>query len=65
MNFHSLTSNLDDNELANNNNEPNTAEHRVGENTFENVDFVIDLSGSKHVENLEEYEDIEVNGQVS
>jgi len=65
MNLHSFSSNLDDDKLTDNNYEPNTTEHWVSENSLENVEFIINLSGSEHVEYLQEDEYIEVDCQMS
>jgi hypothetical protein len=40
-------------------------EHRVGGDTLEEVDLVIDLSSAEHVEDLQPDEHVEHNGQVS
>lgn len=56
---------MDDADLTSNNDEPDNDEHGVIADTFEDVNFVIDFSGTEHVEDLEEHKEIEDNGQVS
>ena len=44
--------------------EPNSQEQWVLEDSFKDLDLVIDLSCAKHVEDLEEHKEIEDEGQV-
>lgn len=54
-----------DPDLKANDEQQNTNEHAVGVDTLKEVDFIVDLSGTKHVENLHPYEHVEDEGQVS
>lgn len=51
--------------LTNNNDEPDSEEHAVGVDSLKEVEFVINLSGGEHVEDLEEHKEVEDNGHVS
>lgn len=50
------TSKLSDNALNDNNDGPDNQESLVGEDVLENVDFIMNLSGADHVEDLTEDE---------
>lgn len=51
--------------LDNKDDGPNNNESWILKDTFEDVNFVIDLSGANHVEDLHEDEQIEDNGQMT
>jgi len=51
--------------LDNDNNSPDDDESWIGKDSFKDIDLVSNLSGTDHVENLHENEQVENNGQVS
>jgi hypothetical protein len=65
MDLHNPSTGNNHNNLSSNDDNPNSDEHRVSENSFEDVLFIIDLSSTEHVENLEEYKQVENDSQVS
>jgi hypothetical protein len=50
--FHDDITILDNYEMKKANGNPNTHEHWVGGNIFKDVNLIVDLSGSNHVEDL-------------
>jgi len=48
-----FTSELSDEHLEDQDEDPDSNEHKVGVNTLENVELVMDLARTDHVENLE------------
>jgi len=65
MDLHSPSSQDNHDDLSSDNGEPNSDEHSVGMHSVEDVPFIIDLSSTEHVEDLEEHEQVENNGQMS
>lgn len=65
MHLKSPSSILNYEDLSEDNNEPNSHEHGICKDTIEDVNLIIDLSGTEHVEDLEKHEKVEYNGQVS
>jgi len=65
MDLEDFSTQVDDDNLSNKDDNPNTDEHGVTAHSFEDVEFVIDLSSSKHVEDLEEHEHVEDDGEMS
>lgn len=65
MDLEDFASQVDDGNLSDKDDDPNTDEHGVTAHTFEDVEFVIDLSSSKHVEDLEEHEHVEDDREMS
>jgi hypothetical protein len=65
MHLQGGTTTLDDQELSNYNNNPNTNKHGICKESFKDVNLIINLSRSKHVENLEAHEQIEDDSHVS
>ena len=59
MNLHSKTSELDDENMCDDNKEPDSDEHRVGCNAWEDIDFILNFPCSKHIEDLENNEQVE------
>lgn len=59
------TTQVDDGNLGDKDDDPDTDEHDISAHSLENVKFIINLSGSKHVENLEEYEHVEDHRKMS
>ena len=59
MDLEDCATQVDDSDLGNKNDDPNTDEHDVAAHSLENVEFIIDLSSSKHVEDLEEHKHVE------
>ena len=51
--------------LNDDNDGPNDKECWVGEDSIEDVDLVINLSGANHIEDLHEHEQVEDDGQVA
>jgi len=51
--------------LSKNNKYQNNNEDEIGVNAFKDVELVVDLSGSEHVEDLHEHESSENEGQVT
>jgi len=60
-----VTSELNDEEVDSNNDNPDKDESGVAEEVFEDVNFIVDLSGSNHVDNLEPDEQVEDEGHVT
>ena len=60
-----LSSELNDDELTNADDEVHSQEHSICEDAIEDVDFIIDLPGSNHVEDLHQHKNVEENGQMS
>jgi len=65
MDTHSSLSKDDDQDLSEEDSEPNTKEQWVLEDSLKNVDFIIDLSSTEHVEDLKEHKEVEDEGQMS
>mmetsp|Transcript_41237 Transcript_41237/g.62755 ORF Transcript_41237/g.62755 Transcript_41237/m.62755 type:complete len:204 (-) Transcript_41237:1946-2557(-) len=65
MNLHGPAADQDDKDLTDDDNEPHRDEHGVGEDALEDVDLIVDLTRSQHVEDLEEHEQVEDNGKVA
>lgn len=65
MDWHEPSEVLSTEDLNHKNNCPNNPESWVGADTTEDVDLVIDLSGTNHVENLHENEQVENDSKVS
>jgi len=65
MNLHGERSELHDEVLAENNNDPDSNEHWVGVHSGEDVDLILNLSSSEHVKDLEHDEKIEHNREVT
>lgn len=59
------TTKVDDGSLGDDNDDPDADEHDVSAHSLEDVEFIVDLSGGKHVEDLEEYEHVEDDGEMS
>jgi len=60
-----VTSELDNEEVDNNNDNPDQDESRVFKEAVAKVDFVMDLSGGNHVDNLKPDEQVEDEGHVT
>jgi hypothetical protein len=56
---------LGDKELADQNDEPEQDEQNVGEHSSKDVKFIVNLTGSKHVENLHEHKGVEHESHVA
>lgn len=65
MDRHEHSKELDANDLEDNDNGPDSQECWVSKDSFENVNLVIDLSSTNHVEDLHENKHVEYNGQVT
>lgn len=52
-------------DLNNDDDGPDDDECRVREDSLEDVEFILDLSGANHIENLHEYEQVEDDSQVA
>jgi hypothetical protein len=65
MYFHSKRAELSNEVLTSSDENPDHHEVGVVEHSFEDINLIIDLSGSKHVEHLEEHKHVEDNGQMS
>lgn len=65
MDLHCPSSKNDHENLSSDNGKPNSDEHSVCVHSLHNVKFIIDLSSTEHVEDLEEHEQVENNGQMS
>jgi hypothetical protein len=65
MHFEDSTCELDHDVLTKSDDNPNDDEQWVVQNTCEDVELIVDLSGADHVENLEPHEDVENGGHVS
>ena len=65
MYFHSKRAELSNEVLTNSDEDPDHNEVGVVKHSFEDVDLIIDLSGGKHVEHLEEHKHVEYHGQMS
>lgn len=51
--------------MKDNNNDPDSHEHWVSGNILEDINFIINLSRSDHVENLQQDENIEYDSKMS
>jgi len=56
---------LADTELSSGNNDPKDNKHGVSENTFENVELVVNLTSGNHVPDLHEHESVEDESQMA
>lgn len=65
MDADSSTEELGYHNLDYSDNSPDDDKGWVLQDSFEDIDFIIDLSGADHVEDLHEHEEIEYNGQMS
>lgn len=65
MKTEEVASVLDDQEVDDNDDNPNDEESNVVEEALADVDLVVDLSGGKHVDNLEPDEQVENEGHVT
>jgi hypothetical protein len=64
-NFDCSSSEVDDDELTSSDDDPDDKVHHVLGNSIEDVLFVIDFSGIKHVEDLNNDENVENVGEMS
>lgn len=64
MDGHESSEDLDADNLEDDDDWPDDEEGRVGEDSIENVNFIVDLSCADHVEDLHEDEHVENNGQM-
>ena len=60
-----MASVLDDEEVDDHDDDPDNEEHRVIPEVFADVKFVVDLSSSDHVDNLEPDEQVKDEGHVT
>lgn len=60
-----MASVLDDQEVDGHDDDPDNEEHRVIEEASADVKFVVDLSSSDHVDNLEPDEQVKDEGHVT
>jgi len=65
MKAEEVASVLDDQEVDGHDDDPDNEEHRVIEEAFADVKFVVDLSSSDHVDNLEPDEQVKDEGHVT
>lgn len=65
MDLKSPSSELDNEELSENNDDPDNHEHSIGEDSIEDVELVIDLSSAKHVKDLHQHKQVENDCQVA
>jgi len=65
MKAEEVASVLDDEEVDDHDDDPDNEEHSVIEEAFADVKFVVDLSSSDHVDNLEPDEQVKDEGHVT
>jgi len=65
MDFHCERPELDNEELPNYDDYPHKDEHSIGEDSFENVELIVDLPGGEHVEDLQKDEYVKDEGEVA
>ena len=61
VDLHGKGTELNNGNLSNDDDDPDAHEHWVGEDAREDIDLIMDLSGSEHVEDLEKHEQVEHN----
>ena len=59
MNRHKFAKELRTNHLKDHNNRPYRNESRIGPNTFEHMDLIVDFSCADHIQDLHENKHIE------